>query len=210
MLKLKSTFSFGDALVHAEQLDSDIWRGLVIPYRGLDVLLSPENPLTCDSEVEAVAGLIAFARRVYELAVLDTGGPYSSLGQQLLRLSDEILLVTTAEPGSVYGAKRALSHIGGLGVPTASIRLVVSRWRKDLGFEQSDIESALGLPVYHILPNDPQAVEDALMQGRAVAPGSLFGKSLADLQSQLFTQGRGQAPEPPAFKGLRILFSKNS
>ena len=117
MLKLKSTFSFADALAHAEQLDVDIWRGLVNPYRGLDVLLSPENPFTADPDIEAIVGLISYARRAYDLVVLDTGGPYSILGRQLIRMSDLTLLVTTSELGAVHGAKRALSHLTGNGVP---------------------------------------------------------------------------------------------
>ena len=209
MLKLKSTFSFADALAHAEQLDLDIWRGLVSPYRGVDVLLSPENPLDCDSEAAAVASLVAYARRAYDLVVLDTGGPYSALGLQLLRLSDEILLVTTAELGSVYGAKRALAHLAENGLPSSAIRLVLSRWRRGQGFEQADIESALGLPVYHIVPSDPQAVEEALLDGRPVAPGCPFGKSLTELGALLLDQGPAAAGGASA-KGLLSLFSKSS
>jgi pilus assembly protein CpaE len=208
MLKLKSTFSFADALVHAEQLDADIWRGLVSPYRGLDVLLSPENPLDCDSEAAAVASLVAYARRAYDVVVLDTGGPYSALGLQLLKLSDEILLVTTSELGSVYGAKRALAHLAENGLPTSSIRLVLSRCRREQGFEPSDIESALGLSVYHAVPSDPQAVEEALLQGRPVAPGSAFGKSLTELGARLLDQD-SLAVRPSSSKGLLGLFSKS-
>jgi pilus assembly protein CpaE len=209
MLKLKSTFSFADALAHAEQLDPDIWRGLVSPYRGVDVLLSPENPLDCDSEAAAVASLVAYARRAYDLVVLDTGGPYSALGLQLLKLSDEILLVATAELGSVYGAKRALAHLAEKGLHSSSIRLVLSRWRRGQGFEQSDIESALGLPVCHVLPSDPQAVEEALLQGRPVAPGCPFGKSLTELGALLLDRDP-VAVEPSSAKGLFSLFSKSS
>jgi pilus assembly protein CpaE len=210
MLKLKSTFSFADALAHAEQLDVGIWRGLVSPYRGLDVLLSPENPTASDPEIDAVTGLISYVRRSYDLVVLDTGGPYSSLGQQLIRLSDEVLLVTTTELGSFHGAKRALSQMAAIGVPVASLRLVLSRWRKGMGFEQSDIETALELPVYHAIPNDPQAVEEALLQGRPVAAGSPFGKSVAELGARLFDRGNRAAEMPPSSRGFRSFFSKNS
>ena len=49
LLKLKSSYSFMDALNRAGTLDSDLWRGMVTPTGGLtggiDVLLSPENPM---------------------------------------------------------------------------------------------------------------------------------------------------------------------
>ncbi len=43
LLKLKSTYSFIDALARAESLDADLWRGIVSQSGGIDVLLSPEH-----------------------------------------------------------------------------------------------------------------------------------------------------------------------
>jgi pilus assembly protein CpaE len=194
-LKLKSPYSIVDALAHAEELDADLWRGLVAPYRGLDVLLAPDNPLGCDVLNPATDPLMSYARRAYDLVVLDTGGAFIQPGLDLARLSDEILLVTTSEPGSVHAAKRTLGYLATNGVPHARIKLVVSRWRRDLGFERDEIEAALGMEVFHVLPSDPQAVEDALLEGRPIAAGSSFGKSLAELG--LSVLGKEQPSERP-------------
>jgi pilus assembly protein CpaE len=151
--------------------------------------------------------LIAYARRVYDLIVLDTGAPYSALGLQLLNSSDEILLITTTTLGSVYGARRALAHLSDHEVPLSKVRLVLRRWRHESGLEQEEIESALGVPIYHVLPSDPQAIEDALLEGRPVSPGSPYGKSLAELASRVFQRDTGKAKRPPV-KGLLSLFSR--
>ncbi|MCC7174632.1 MAG: AAA family ATPase [Bryobacterales bacterium] len=196
-LKLKSPYSFADALSHAEQLDADLWRGLICTYRGLDVLLAPEEPLISEAG-PAVPQLLSYARRAYDLVVLDTGGPFTTLGMALARLSDEVLAVTTSELGAVHGAKRTLAHLAANGVPQTKIKLVISRWRKDLGFDRDEVETALGLSVFHLLPNDSPAVEAALLEGRPVAPGSNFGKSLSELAMRVLNPDVRASRESPA------------
>jgi len=205
-LKLKSPYSFVDALAHADQLDADLWRGLVSHYRGLDVLLAPDNPLGCEPVTTAAAQLVSYARRAYDLVVLDTGGAFAAPGLDLARLSDEVLLVITSELGAVYAAKRTLGYLAANGVQRSKIKLVASRWRRDIGFERDEIESALGMEVFHVLPSDPQAVEDALLEGRPVASGTTFGKSLGELAARVLNQA--PPPEQPSVpRRLRTLLS---
>ena len=207
VLKLKSHYSFVDALAHAGQLDADLWRGLVTPYRGLDVLLSPENPLDCDIQAGGFVNLLAYARHSYDLVVLDAGGACGALGLELAKLSDDVLLVLTPELAAVYSAKRAIPHLVSHGVLKARIRLVLSRWKRDLGFDRDQIESAVGLTVFHALPSDPQAVEDALLEGIPVAPGTPFARSLSDLATRLLDCTPAVEKASP-LKGLRSLFSR--
>ena len=67
LLKLKSSYSFMDALNRAGTLDSDLWRGMVTPTGGLtggiDVLLSPENPMDSTHELPDPAPVIGLLPR---------------------------------------------------------------------------------------------------------------------------------------------------
>ncbi len=149
-------------------------------------------------------------RRAYDLSVLDTGGLYGALALQLLKLSDEILLVAAAELGAIFGARRALSHMREKGVSASEVKLVLSRGRRGSGFEREEIESALGIPAHHVLPNDPQTMEDALLEGRPVNPGSPYGKSLAALASGLLDRDGQIGSRTSSVKGLRSLLSRGS
>jgi len=130
-----------------------------------------------------------------------------NLGLEVATLSDEVLLVTTSELAAVYTAKRWIALLGTRGVARSRIRLVVSRCRRHLGLDREQIEAALGLSVLHVLPSDPQPVEDALIEGRAVAPGSLYGKSLAELAERLLGSP-ATAVNASRRMGLRSLLSK--
>src|SRR5262249_14094533 len=43
LLKLRSNYSFLDAVSHAATMDLDIWKGLVTTVTGIDVILAPET-----------------------------------------------------------------------------------------------------------------------------------------------------------------------
>jgi Flp pilus assembly CpaE family ATPase len=73
--------------------------------------------------------------------------------------------------------------------------------------DREQIEAALGLSVFQVLPSDPQPVEDALIEGRPVAPGSLYGKSLAELAERLLDSPATAVKASPR-KGLHSLFSR--
>jgi Flp pilus assembly CpaE family ATPase len=207
MLKLSSRHSFVDALSHAAALDADLWKGLATPYRGVDVLLSPEDPVGCELDVAGVARLIEYVRGAYGLAVVDTGGVFSPLGLELARLSDDILLVTTSDVGIVHGAARSLSYLQMEGCRSEAVKVAVSRWRREAGLDREAIESALGQEVCCVLPHDPQATEDALLEGRPVAPASALGRGVAELASRLLDRGPA-ASKAPQFRSWRSLFSR--
>jgi Flp pilus assembly CpaE family ATPase len=207
VLKLKSHHSFVDALAHAGDLDAELWKGLVVACRDCDVLLAPHNPLDCMVETGDASGLVNYARCTYDLLILDTGGVGESLGLEAAKLSDEVVLVTTSELAAVHAAKRWIAYLGANGVGKSRIRLVVSRWRRDLGLDREQIEAALGLAVLHVLPSDSQPIEDALIEGRPVASGSLYAKSLTELAERLLGCQAPAVKVAPR-KGLRALFSR--
>jgi pilus assembly protein CpaE len=207
MLKLSSPHSAADALSHAAELDADLWKGLATPCRGVDVLLAPEDPLACEPEAAGAGLLLEYARRNYGLVVLDSGGAFAPLGLELARWSDDVLLVTTGDVGILHGAARSLSYLQTEARARDATKVVLSRWRREAGMDRDMIGSALGQEVFAVLPHDPQVTEDALLDGRPVAPGSALGRGVADLAARLFERTPA-APATTAARGWRSLFSR--
>jgi pilus assembly protein CpaE len=186
LLKVKSTYSFIDALTRSEGLDADLWRGLVVQHAGVDVLLSPENAMDTSIDLPDPAELIDFCRQAYEQVTLDLGGVFSSWSLSVMRASDEIILVTTNELPALRSTQRALNFLIGNGIENSHIRLVVNRYNPNVGLNEDAIETALRCKIFRLIPSDYESVQKALMEGKPISPGSTFGKSLSALANQLF------------------------
>ncbi len=212
LLKLKSNYSFLDALSRSHSLDADIWKGIVTSRSGIDILLSPETVQEGLHDLRDASAIIEFARGFYEVVVLDTGSPYGEWNLTLARMSDDVVLVTSNELPALQSAQRALNYLEVNHVNRASIRLVVNRYCKDMGLSRDVIESALHCDVYHTIASDYESVNSSLMEGKPIPPNSNFGKGLAQLGDRLCA--RAVQDEPPkktsALSSLFSLFGKNS
>lgn len=184
-LKLKSHYSFIDAVRHAGALEADVWKALITPSQGIDVMLSPDNAVDCYAEELDPAPLVASARQSYDTIVLDAGGVYGGWNLGLARLADELMLVTTNERPALDATGRALDYLERNGVSRSKPRLLVSRYHPKLGPEEAAVGKALGVLVSCALPRDCETVWKALMDGKPVPPASRFGRTAAELARTL-------------------------
>jgi pilus assembly protein CpaE len=196
LLKLKSSYSFVDALAHASHMDEDLWKGLVANHQGMDVVLCPENPAETVPVHEA-AMMIDYSRENYGAIVLDVAGPHGEWVEQIARLCDELLLVTTNELPALHSTQKALAHLERNGVERSKIKLVVNRYDANQGLDRSAIETALSLDVFQLLPTDIDAIQKSLLEGKPVASNSSLGKGIAGIVDKLAgahkTEGKRQS-----------------
>lgn len=195
ILKLKSPYSFLDAIHRASTLDEGVWKALVVNIGGVDVLLSPENPADGIQEVQDPSAIIEVSRELYDYVVLDSAGVYGDWHLALMQLCDEILMVTTNELPALQAAQRGLSYLEHHQVPRAKVKLIVNRYAKDVGLSRELIETALHMEVFQALPSDYENIQKAVIEGKPAPPNSAFGKAIAALAEQLLP-GAAAAPEP--------------
>jgi pilus assembly protein CpaE len=192
LLKLKSPYSFTDALAHAGSLEQDVWKVLVNPCHGLDVLLSPESPMEGFGEAADPAPILSYSRRFYGAVVLDTGGAYGDWSVSLARLCDDLLLVSTNELVALHAVQRTLAYLAGNGFDRSKIRLIVNRYSEQAGLSREAIQTALGLEVFETLPSDYEAIQRSLMEGKHAPPASHFGKAITALARHLAGEARAE------------------
>jgi pilus assembly protein CpaE len=193
LLKLKWPYSFLDALSRSGSLDGDIWRGLVCSTHGVDVLLAPENGVEPMVELPDPSPVIDFIRSAYDVVVLDLGEPFSPWSLSLAAATDQILLVSTNELPALRSAQRVLQHLDRNHIERGKVRLILNRYNPEAGLTQDAIETALHTDVTHVLPSDYEAVQKALVEGKTVAGGTPFTKSLQALAEVL--SGKSAAAE---------------
>jgi pilus assembly protein CpaE len=210
LLKLKGTFSFLDVLHRSGDIDEDLWRAMVTPQNGVDVLLSPDNPGEGQSDLADAGPVIEYARYNYDVAILDTSSVYGRWNLSQAQAADEVLLITTNELPALQAAQRSLAYLQRNQIGRWKTRIIVNRYEQGIGLEQDVIGTALDADICHVLPADSDAVQKSLMDGKLIQPGSNLGRSLHTLADRLAgREQKGRKPESLA-SSLMSLFSRST
>jgi pilus assembly protein CpaE len=210
LLKIKSNYSFMDALARSHDIDADLWRSVVTSRGGVDVLLSPEVMMEGMSELKDASSIIEYARATYDLVVLDTGGVYGEWNLSQAQLADEILLVTTNELTALQAVQRALGYLDANNIPRYKLRLIVNRYDRHTGLSKDVIGTALHIDIFHIMPSDYEAIQKSLMEGKPLGATTSFGKSVIGLVDRLGGTAETAGKKSSSLSGLLSLFSRTS
>jgi pilus assembly protein CpaE len=209
LLKIKSNYSFMDALARSHDIDADLWKAVVTSRQGVDVMLSPEVMTEGMSELKDASSIIEYARGTYDLVVLDTGGVYGEWNLSQAQLADEILLVTTNELTALQAVQRALTYLDANNIGRYKLRLIVNRYDRHTGLSKDVIGTALHTDIFHIMPTDYEAIQKSLMEGKPLGPATSFGKSVIGLVDRLAGSSE-PAKKNSSLSGLLSMFSRTS
>jgi pilus assembly protein CpaE len=210
VLKVKSTFSVLDALQRSSELDRDLWAAMVTPSHGVDVLLAPEMMLDGANQMTDPLPVLEFARRAYDIVIVDCGGPYGEWNLNIARNVSELILVATNELPALQAAQRAMSYLDSNRVGRWKVHLVINRYLRDVGLSRDVIGTALHTDVFDTLPSDYDTVQRALLEGKPVPSNTTFGKAVAGLAERLVGPVTAPAKKSTSLSGLLSLFSKTS
>jgi pilus assembly protein CpaE len=209
LLKIKSVYSFFDALQRAHELDADLWGAMVTNVNGVDVLLAPEMLNENPQELRDPSPILDYARHAYDVVVIDAGSVYGEWNLNQARAASELLLVTTNELPALQAAQRALSYLDTNRIGRWKVRLVVNRYHRDVGLNKDVIGTALHTEVFESLPSDYDAVQKSLMEGKPVPANTSLGKSFTQLADRLSGQ-TADSKKSGSLSSLFGLFSKSS
>jgi pilus assembly protein CpaE len=210
LLKVKSVYSFLDALQRSNELDADLWSAMVRPVHGVDVLLAPDLMLEQNLDLRDPSPILDYARHAYDVVILDTASVYTEWNLNCARAANELLLVTTNELPALQAAQRALSYLDTNRIGRWKIRLVVNRYLRDVGLSREVIGTALHTEVFDTLPSDYEAVQKSLLDGKPIAASTPFGKGIAQMVDRLGGKTESGSKKGSSLSGLLGLFSKTS
>jgi pilus assembly protein CpaE len=210
LLKIKSSYSFLDALHRAGELDQDLWSTMVQDVHGVDVLLAPELMLENIHDLRDPSPILEYARHAYDVIIIDTSGVYGEWNLNVARAANELLLVTTNELPALQAAQRALSYLDTSRIGRWKIRLIVNRYLRDVGLSREVIGTALHTEVFDTLSSDYEAVQRSLMDGKPIPTSSVLGKGVVQLVDRLGGKAQATGKKASSLSGLLGLFSKTS
>ena len=206
-LKLDPKHGLQEALERAHWLDPGLWKSMVHPLRGLDVLTAPQalSPIMISGpETNAV---LDFTLQTYDFVFVDLPEAIYSSCWEVLNRAKYIMLVATPEVAGLYLARRKLAQLIDHGIPKDKIRLLLNR-SSHLEPQASEVEKFLSLPVMAAFGNQYKAVTSAFVDGTFIPEGSKLGMQFTRFAEMLAGLPAGAAKEKKfAVQRLRQIFS---
>ncbi len=203
-LDLDPGTTLADAARERDRLDETLLRELSLRHPcGLRVLASPHDPIdAADVNEEALARVLAIARRAFDFVVVDTLPVVDGAMLTILDSADRIFLVNQGTVPDVIGAARLLKTLDELDIGPHRRRVVLNRNvpRFSGALTAAEVGDRLGQEVDYEVPHD-KAVLTALNLGEplvlSVRGRFGWGRVIREVIDEVAELGGGAPPERP-------------
>ena len=164
-LNLKPSFTVSDAITNLHRLDSSLLESFMARHSGgLQVLGGPSAPSPIEPSASDFARLFDTMAGLFRYIVVDASSRLDTATRLASNLSERVLLVAHADVASLWSAARVAQYLGESG-SRDRFALVLNRYRKVAGFNETETEAAIGAPVLWRIPNQYFAVSTAIDRG---------------------------------------------
>jgi pilus assembly protein CpaE len=208
LLDLKPTHSLADLCLNVQRMDRVLFeRSLVRHASGVHLLAAPLHySEVVHVTVEAVRKVLNLGRTLFPYVVIDLDHNFHVEQVDALQQSDLILVVLRLDFASLRNARRTLEQLERLGIDREMLRLVVNRFGQPKEVPFAKAEEALGLKIFHYVPDDSRSVNRANNSGVPVvleSPAAKIAKSVVKLALSVNGQHKGSSASSPAVDRLR-------
>ncbi len=206
-LGIRSRYTLLDALDNLNRLDVDFLRELVVKHKsGLEMLAgSDQFDRPGVEDIPALEEVYRLLSQQYDYIIIDAGSHLNSCAVSALYVADMIWLVANPDVPSVRNAQRLLDRLGQMGSCGERVKVLLNRAAEPYPISPSQLQSALGQPVFHAFPSDYRTVVSALNSG---VPLALSGNSEIAAQFDAFTRrivNPAASPAEPATPGRHLV-----
>lgn len=197
LLNLKPVHTLAELCANDEGMDQVMFdRSLTQHESGLS-LLAPSQSFKEIRQVtpRGVKKALELGMNRFAFLVADLNDFFHAEQEQTLREADVVLLVLRLDFTSLRNTRRTLDYLEQLGGVHHKIRLVANRAGQSGELPIAKVEEALGVQVYHALPDDVRTVNHANNDGNPAvleAPSSRYSRSVVELASKLAAPARNR------------------
>lgn len=199
-----------EALERAHWLDVALWKGMVHRVDSLDILTAPQTSAPPVFSGAETAAMLEFTRQKYQFVVVDLPNAIHSSCWEVLENATQVMLVVTPEMGSLYLARRKISHIVDHGIPRDRIHLLLNRAVAH-ELDPSEVEKFLALKVAACFSNHYRSITKAFADATFVPAGSKLGMEFTRFAESLAGAPAGTGKEKESKGGawkVRQIFSQ--
>lgn len=160
LLNLRPKYSISDFCRNADRMDKQMFENCMVSHSsGMHVLAAPNSIADIKFVTpRGVRRLLHMARMRFPYVIIDIGQPFREEHRMAAQQCDAVILALRLEFSSLHHAARAMNFLGDANIPKAKINPVINRYRRRSGVSVRDVEKTLGIPVSHILPDDPRRI----------------------------------------------------
>lgn len=190
-------------LARAGAIDADLLsRAAAAATGGVDVFARPATiQESLELDESGIERALRTASTTYPYLVLDLPRRLTALTGFAIENCTKLLLVVQLTVPSVDNARRLILAIGQTGVSSDNVEIVVNRYRRSV--HQCTIElleQQLARKVFAVVPNDFQAVREAIDTGRPLAPRNPVRSAIHEIAQRLV--GADHPPARPGWMGF--------
>ena len=167
LLDLEPTHSVSDLCHNCTRLDQSMFLQCLTHHKsGISLLAAPTNyeDIRLVSP-QGVRQAVAMARSSFSYVVMDLDRSFAVEQMAAIVQSDIILLIVQLNIVSLHNAQQILEHLDEMGVSTPRVKLVVNQYGQANELSIRRAEKALGMKVFHCVPNDPANVNSSINKG---------------------------------------------
>ncbi|MEP7353996.1 MAG: hypothetical protein ABI824_12265, partial [Acidobacteriota bacterium] len=142
-----------EVLSLSNDLTGMVWRNYLVSIGKLDLLLSnPSKPGPLPSWVNYYQ-LLLFIQTLYSYVVADLPEVINPATVEVARCARGVFIICEPELASLKLASLRRSELEAFDIPAEKIRVIVNRWERGR-VKETDVEAAVGGPIFATLPND--------------------------------------------------------
>ena len=131
---------------------------------GLQLLAGAASPGVLEPSTAEFARLFDMLVSHFRYIVVDASSRIDSTTRLVSNLSEAVLLVAHADVASLWSAARVVQYLGETN-GRERVKLVLNRYRKMVGFEEKEAETASGVRLFWKIPNHYFAISSAIDRG---------------------------------------------
>lgn len=164
-LDLKGPFTIADAIRNLHRMDSSLLESFMIRHPGgLQLLAGAASPGVLEPSTAEFARLFDMLVSHFRYIVVDASSRIDLTTRLVSNLSEAVLLVAHADVASLWSAARVVQYLGETN-GRERVKLVLNRYRKMVGFEEKEAETASGVRLFWKIPNHYFAISSAIDRG---------------------------------------------
>ena len=185
-MKAVSPYSILDAANNLQRLDRDYCACLTARgAEGVDVIRAP-GPAGMENaqNVARIRHVFRILRRSYRWIVIDLAR-LSLPALDLVKDLNQILLITTSEVQSLFGAKQVLDRLAAIDTGKERRRLVLNRAGNHAVLSKAEIERIVGEPFSAALPNNYAVLSRAYGEGKLLPATANLRQQIGNLAAKI-------------------------